>query len=94
MMDRQSEFNHAPRSAEVGRVEPDTAQALREQVSRRLAGGARAVKIEVCHDSRTVTLTGVVHSFYAKQVLYQLCRRCTPGFRVIDATVVGTLPVQ
>jgi hypothetical protein len=67
---------------------------LREQVYRRLCGGARGLEIEVCHDSTTVTLAGVVSSFYAKQVLYQLCRCCTPGFRVIDKTVVGGLPPQ
>jgi hypothetical protein len=67
---------------------------LWDQVCRRLSGGARALEIDVCQDAATVTLAGVVSSFYAKQLLYQICRRCTPGFRVIDSTVVGRLPPQ
>ena len=67
---------------------------LWEEVQRRLAAGARGLAIDVRHDSAMVELTGVVSSFYAKQVLYQVCRRCAPGFRVIDTTVVGSLPTE
>jgi len=74
-------------------TDPSKAHHLRatlsEQVCHRLAAGARQLEINVCGESATVSLTGVVHSFYTKQVLYQLCRRFTPGFRVIDTTVVG-----
>ncbi len=49
---------------------------LWEEAQRRLLGGARGLAINVCHDSAVVVLTGVVGSFYAKQVLYQVCRRC------------------
>lgn len=98
MSRRQPEFSHATRAAEEKSAPADQAHVLRttlwEQVRRRLSGGARGLEIRVCHDSTTVVLAGVVSSFYAKQVLYQLCRRCTPGFRVIDSTVVGTLPTQ
>jgi hypothetical protein len=74
---------------------PQTLRAtLWEQICRRLSGGARQLEIEVCHDSATVILAGVVNSCYAKQIIYQLCRRVTPGFRVIDSTVVGRLPPQ
>ena len=45
--------------------------------------------VDVRTDSRTVTLAGLVGSFYAKQVIYHLCDKWAPGFRVVDASVVG-----
>jgi hypothetical protein len=89
-----SEFSHATWTTEDESAREGAAHALQEQATRRLSGGARGLEIDVCHDSATVTLAGVVSSFYAKQVLYHLCGLCTPGFRVIDRTVVGSLSPQ
>jgi hypothetical protein len=97
MTRRCLDSTHAPRFAEEPATGggPQTLRAtLWEQICRRLSGGARQLEIEVCHDSATVVLAGVVNSFYAKQIIYQLCRRFTPGFRVIDSTVVGGVPPQ
>ncbi|HEX4145774.1 MAG TPA: hypothetical protein VHY91_19875 [Pirellulales bacterium] len=96
MTRRQSEQRPATRLIREQSADADPGHALRttlrEQVRRRLSGGARGLEIQVCHDSTTVVLAGVLSSFYAKQLVYELCRRFTPGFRVIDSTVVGRLP--
>jgi hypothetical protein len=62
---------------------------LREQIQRKLPGGARAIAIEMDRGAATIVVTGVVRSFYSKQVLYQICRRSAPDFQLIDATQVG-----
>lgn len=96
MVDRQSEVdsNHPCRAAVVAPcgtrgVERTT---LPEEIRRRLLGSARHLKVDVDTDSSTVLLEGMVPSFYAKQLLYHLCRQSAPGFQVIDATVVGPRP--
>ena len=96
MTRRHSDFSLAARIDNHELDRASEVQALRatlwEQISRRLSAGARSLEVDICRDSATVTLAGVVKSFYAKQVLYQICRRCIPGFRVIDSTVVEKLP--
>jgi hypothetical protein len=95
MIHRQTELSHNEQPSGAQPEGFDPAHALHtklwEQISRRLSGGARRLQIEVCHKSATVTLAGIVSSFYAKQVLYQLCGDCVPGFRVVDTTDVGSL---
>ena len=92
----QPEHGHdaktAERAAEASVNGDQVCATLREHVRRRLPGGGRRLAIEISHDPATVVLTGFVASFYAKQILYQICRGCAPDFHVIDTTVVGDRP--
>jgi hypothetical protein len=96
MIDRQASVGHVIPAPQTESARDDVAHnlesRLREQVRRKLPGGARAIVLEIDHAAATITVTGVVGSFYSKQVLYQICRHCLPGFRLIDATTVGERP--
>jgi hypothetical protein len=65
---------------------------LLDQIRSRLSGGARDLTVEVRHESTTVLVKGFVRSFYAKQLLYHLCRQAVPGYQITDTTTVGTPP--
>jgi hypothetical protein len=69
---------------------PVSRETLLKQIRLLVPGGACQLAIDVRAESKTVTLAGLVGSFYTKQLLYHVCGKWAPGFRVIDATVVAS----
>ena len=72
-----------------GAVDRQSSASLLHQIRRHVPGGVRNLRVEVRPESTTVFLTGWIHSFYAKQLIYRVCEESLPGFRVLDATVVS-----
>lgn len=77
-----------PPSADYLAAAPVSHETLLQQI-RLVPGGGRHLTVDVRVEAGTVTLRGKVASFYAKQLLYHVCRKWAPGLRVIDATVVA-----
>jgi hypothetical protein len=87
--DATSNYLRVQAGCDGGAVDRQSSSSLLHQIRRQVPGGVRKLAVEVRPESATVLLTGWIHSFYAKQLIYRVCEESLPGFRVLDATIVS-----